>query len=422
MIQSKARAQWIPTVVRYLPARVSGMARHSSNNFDTIRVVAALAVLVSHSFPLSYGSGSPQPLETVSHGQTQFGSVALLVFFVISGYLITQSFDRKPEAVGFLRARALRIFPGLFLALVLTAFVLGPVMTVLPLGRYLGHLGTASYVPVNLTLVLAQYPLPGVFTSNPGGEAANASLWTLKYEFAMYGLVLALGVAGLLRRGAVSVLWLAVITASLGPIRYNLVHFAIPFLGGAAFYVWRDRVILSRGLAMISAAVLSASLLLDGFHLAFAAFGTYLVLYLALSPVVHLPKLARKGDLSYGIYIFAWPVQQVATHLLGASVTWYWNTLLSLPVVLGLAWLSWHLIEKPALALKRPTGATAPDGSRSPPFHANIRDALPVAGQGTQSWLGPAIEPDPSFHHSPFVSVVVPQDAAAKRISYGDGP
>ena len=128
---------------------------------------------------------------------------------------------------------------------------------------------------------------------------------------------------------------------------------AIPFLSGAAFYLWRDRVPLSRGLAIASAVAITPFLLLDGFHLAFSLFGSYLVLYVALSPAVRLPNLARNGDLSYGIYIYAWPVQQAVTHLFGASVTWYGNAAISLPVVLGLAWLSWWLVEKPALVLKR---------------------------------------------------------------------
>ena len=89
-----------------------------------------------------------------------------------------------------------------------------------------------------------------------------------------------------------------------------------------------------------------------GFGLAFATFGAYLVLYLALAPSMRLPNLARWGNLSYGIYIFAWPVQQTVVLLLGSAATWYWTTALSLPATLVLAWLSWRLVERPALSLK----------------------------------------------------------------------
>ncbi len=106
-------------------------------------------------------------------------------------------------------------------------------------------------------------------------------------------------------------------------------------------------------LAAIGAVVLGAALLTGGFRLAFATFGAYLVVYLALAPAVRLPDFARWGDLSYGIYIFAYPAQQTVSYLLGPAVTWWWNVALSLPVVLALAWLSWHLVEAPALSLKR---------------------------------------------------------------------
>ena len=144
--------------------------------------------------------------------------MAVLIFFVISGYLVTQSFDRTPDAVRFFLARALRIFPGLFAALLLTVLVLGPAMTSLPLSRYFTDPATAVYVPINMTLVFMQYPLPGVFASNPGGQAANAVLWTLEYEFFMYAVVLALGMARLLNRITVPILWLAMIILYLWPI------------------------------------------------------------------------------------------------------------------------------------------------------------------------------------------------------------
>jgi len=117
--------------------------------------------------------------------------------------------------------------------------------------------------------------------------------------------------------------------------------------------LWRDRVPLNWSFAALSIMGLGAALLMHGFRLAFATFGAYLVIFLAISPSVRLPNLARKGDLSYGIYIVAWPVQQVVSYLLGPSVTWYWNVAISLPVAIGLAWLSWHFVEGPALSLKR---------------------------------------------------------------------
>lgn len=323
------------------------------NNFDAIRFLAAAAVLVSHSFPIACRTNGAQPLTAFTHGQTNLGSIAVLVFFVISGYLITQSFDRDPAPLRFIKARVLRIFPGLLVALVLTAAVLGAAVTSLPLAQYLTQPDTAQYVYNGLSLVWMQYDLPGVFEGNPARAVVNGSLWTLEYEFLMYLVVLILGMGGLLGRRAVLALWLGALVLSWRWIGGNYVALGTPFLSGAVFYLWRDRVLLDWRLALLSTAALGGAMATGGFRLAFATFGAYLVVYLALAPCVRLPNLARQGDLSYGIYIFAWPVQQTAALLLGSAATWYWDVALSLPAVLALAWLSWHFVERPALLLKR---------------------------------------------------------------------
>lgn len=322
------------------------------NNFDTLRIVAALAVLVSHAFPLALGDRRPQPLKILSHGQTDLGSVAVLVFFVISGYLITQSFDRAPIAKRFLWARCLRIFPALFLAVSLSAILLGPAFTWLPAGAYFADPTTLSYMLGNASLLHMQYNLPGVFEHNPTPSIVNGSLWTLQYEFLMYLGVLTLGKLRLLRRWVVLVFLAISLLLSWRWTGGDYVAFGAPFAAGAALYLWRDRVPLDWRLAGISAALLGISLLSYGFRIAFVLFGAYLVIYLAMARSVRLPDFARRGDFSYGVYAFAFPVQQSVAYLIGGQHAWYTNVLVSLPVVLGLAALSWHVIEEPALALK----------------------------------------------------------------------
>ena len=324
-----------------------------SNNFDTLRLCAAIGVLISHSFPLSFDAAEPQPLYLLTDGQTELGSISVLIFFVISGYLITQSFGRSPFALRFIAARALRIVPGLFVALVLTAAVLGPAVTTLPLDQYFSRPDTAWYVPRNLSLFMLQYGLPGVFDANPARGVVNGALWTLQYEVLMYLVVLALGMARLLRPGVVLALWLGVMLLSWRWIGALRVQFGTPFLSGAVLYLWRDRVPLDWRLAVVSAAALPVTAQARGVRQAFPPCGAYLVIFTATMPSVRLPNLARGGDLSYGLYIFAWPVQQTVTCLIGPPLTWYENVAVSLPVVLGLAALSWHLVEKPALSLKR---------------------------------------------------------------------
>ena len=324
-----------------------------SNNFDALRFCAAISVLVSHSFPLSFDIATPQPLETFSVRQTDLGLIAVFVFFVISGYLITQSFDRSPFVLRFVKARILRIYPGLFEVAFVTVILLGPAVTVLPIHQYLSQPETMWYIPHALSLFSIQYQLPGVFKNNPVRGVINGSLWTLEYEVLMYLVVLALGVARLLRRGVVLALWAGAMVLDWRWLGGNTVAFAVPFLGGAVLYLWRDRVPLDWRLAVIAAVALGIAMHTRGFRLAFGMLGAYLVVFIATAPSVRLPNLARKGDLSYGIYIFAWPVQQTVTYLLGPPLPWYGNLAISLPVVLVLAALSWHLVESPALSLKR---------------------------------------------------------------------
>ncbi len=296
-----------------------------------------------------------QPLAIFSRDQTDLGSVAVLVFFVISGYLITRSFDRSPQPLRFLKARALRIFPGLFLTLVLTAVLLGPTITTLPLGAYFRDPNTAQYVYGGLSLVWLQYDLPGVFQGNPTAGVVNGSLWTLYYEFLMYLMVLALGMARVLRRDLVLVLWAVAMALLWRWVGGYYVAFGVPFLSGAVLYLWRDRVPLDWRLAAIGAVILLVSLHTTAFRLAFATVGAYLVMFLAVAPSVRLPNLARRGDLSYGIYIFAYPVEQTVAYVFGPAVTWQWVAVLSLPASLVLASLSWHFVEAPALSLKGPS-------------------------------------------------------------------
>jgi peptidoglycan/LPS O-acetylase OafA/YrhL len=123
------------------------------------------------------------------------------------------------------------------------------------------------------------------------------------------------------------------------------------FMAGSVLYHWQLPL---RGWVALLCALLSlVAFVTGGFRIACASVGAYLIVYIALAPRIRLPNLARWGDLSYGTYIWAFPVQQIVSAALGAWVTWYLNLAISLPVVLALAWVSWHFVEAPALRLKK---------------------------------------------------------------------
>jgi peptidoglycan/LPS O-acetylase OafA/YrhL len=350
------------------------------NNFDALRLVAAASVVFSHSFLITEGTQDHEWLIWFTGNQSILGLVGVFVFFAISGFLVTQSFEATGDVWRFLVKRALRIFPGLLVATALSAFVLAPVVTTLCPSAFLLRPEPYEYVIGNTLLDQTVHELPGVmFVNNPVGLEINGSLWTLRLEFAMYLMVLALGMLRLLSLRVA----LLLVAFGMACLHFNmldelekwgwffqllsgwgwLVGF---FAAGMVLYKLRHTRIFDGRIALLAFAGLVLSVPLRQFILLFPLFGCYLVLWLALTPRLPVIPAARFGDLSYGIYIYGWPVEQGVIWLLGGRAVWWQVFLLALPTAAALAFLSWHLVESPALRLK-------PKTRRSPMTHR--RDA-----------------------------------------------
>jgi len=364
------------------------------NNFDALRLVAAAAVVFSHSFLIAEGTQDREPLILLTGNQSILGLVGVFVFFAISGFLVTQSFEQTGDAWRFLAKRALRIFPGLFVATLLSAFVLAPLVTTLSTGAYLTNPAPWEYVLGNTLLDQTVHELPGVmFVNNPVGLEINGSLWTLRCEFVMYLMVLVLGVLRLLTvRVGLFLLafgmvclhsnmldefekwgWFFQVLSGWG----WLVSF---FAAGMVLYKLRDTRLLDGRIALLALAGLALSIPLRQFILLFPVFGCYLALWLALTPRLPVIPAARFGDLSYGIYIYGWPAEQGAIWLLGGHAAWWQVFLIALPAAAALAFLSWHLVERPALRLKPATRRPA----ASPRRDAGVE----VGGTASMASLG----------------------------------
>ena len=327
------------------------------NNFTLMRLLLALAVIVSHAFSVASGRVEDEPLTLAT--TFTLGEHAVNGFFAISGFLVTMSFDNRGWR-DYVVARKLRIAPALIAATLVVALVLGPALTRLPLAAYLGDAGTWRFIVGTLTTFKSSAPLPGLFEANPY-RFPMGTVWTLKYETFCYIGVFAAGLIGLFNRR-----WPALIAAAglgLAVMGLDLLHpnatkglqtalrLTFIFAAGAALYVWRDRVRLS-GVALAGLAVLTAVL-----HATFAykllMFSTeaYGMILVALAPALTHRRLAIANDLSYGTYLYGWPVQQSLLALFPAAAA---ATLL-LPAValtVAVAAVSWFVIEKPALALK----------------------------------------------------------------------
>lgn len=328
------------------------------NHFGLLRLVLALAVVVSHAFSVATGSVEDEPWAQTT-GFT-LGEHAVNGFFAISGFLVTMSYDRRGWR-DYLVARTLRIAPGLVAATLVVALGLGAAMTRLDLGAYLADPQLRRFITGTLTTFKSASALPGVFDKNPL-PFPMGTVWTLKYETLCYLGVLVGGLLGLLARPKLALAMGGLLLAATllrefvdpdGPKGVETaLRLPLIFLAGGLVYLFRDQVPLSLpGLALGLAALvlLSPTPLYKPALYLVTAWG---VLVLALAPALTRWRSEPPSDLSYGVYLYGWPIQQASHALFPAAsvMTLFWPGLLA---TLAIAWLSWHLVEKPALGLKR---------------------------------------------------------------------
>jgi peptidoglycan/LPS O-acetylase OafA/YrhL len=344
--------------------RIAEHAGSRQNNFNALRLIAAVMVLVSHSFPLT---GHAEPVASI-FGQT-LGELGVSIFFAISGFLIAKSWADDPDPLHFAIKRALRLIPALVTAVLLTALVVGPIVSTLSLSSYLARFEVYRYIAENSVLYTVNGRLPGVFVHNVYPAAVNGSLWTLPVESIAYVAAAVLGVVGALRErvGLTILSFIALLLLSTplldvgaisvsGPVGSNLgliLYLGGLFNAGVLLFALRERLVLRWDIAALLAAVWIAT-----FDTAWVRTGAmlaipYLVLVLAYRTPRWVSAITRPGDLSYGIYVYAFPAQQVAAYAWGPRLgPGTMLALVAIPVYV-LALLSWRLIEAPALRLKR---------------------------------------------------------------------
>lgn len=344
---------------------LSNFTQGRNNNFNLIRIVAALAVLIGHSFPLTKGSGAAEPFGEMLG--MSMGTIAVDLFFIISGFLVTASLLIRQNAIEFIWSRVLRIFPALLIMLFLTVFALGVFFTTFPLSSYFTDSKTYIYLVGCTTLIAgAAYNLPGVFDDNPYKYVVNGSLWTLTYEIRMYAILaflwIALRITNSIRLRTFKMIIIA--GAVLAGVLVNVSHFYISteghferlffmFFSGAAFYVLKERIRLSHMYFWLFVITLLSSAIANthAFFLVYTLTIAYVLFYIAYIPSWPIRKYNSVGDYSYGVYIYAFPIQQsVAALVPGISVVSM--ALISASLTFLLAALSWHLIERHALGLK----------------------------------------------------------------------
>lgn len=343
-----------------------------NNSMGMLRVVFASLVIVSHAFPI--GGWGTDPADDWWHGQADISTLGLLGFFALSGFLVTRS-ARRRDVVQYFWARFLRIYPAYFVVLLVGAFLVGPWFYAREHGSLGGYWrshpeGPFTYVLLNLGVEQRQRGIADVWRDLPHGEISEASvlnipLWTLWWEVVCYVMVGGLAVLGILKlaRFVVPLLALvlmagATITEYVPEVGWSyaqgkILSLVCIFLLGATLELYADKVPMARrwGLLAIGVVVLTLSTGLFS-SVGYAAFA-YLVLWLSVYLPAALHGVGRRTDLTYGLYIYGWPVAMGLADY-GVPQAWgYWAfVLMTFALTVPLAWLSWHYIEKPALALK----------------------------------------------------------------------
>lgn len=324
--------------------------RGRPNNVLLLRLTLALAVLVAHSVDLLMGAPF-EPAWWLTRQRMGLGDIAVDGFMVLSGYLVCESWMLSGGAAGFLAKRLLRIYPAFILCCAACVLIVAPLSG--------GGLRSASPGGILVSTLLLQEPrVPGAMLDVPFRGSMNGSLWTIAVEFQCYLVLAGLGLIGVLRRPPLVHIaaWTAVLfyggVTVLG-LGTPFARLAVFFALGAWTYVFRDRVPRDGRLAIAAVAMLALTDISPGpaFDLVLPFAGSYLLLWAASAAVVKLPGWLARSDYSYGAYLYGWPVQQLVIRDLGV-VSPPLLFLISLPLTLAATALSWHAVERRALALK----------------------------------------------------------------------
>ncbi|MFD5084640.1 acyltransferase family protein [Kitasatospora sp. NPDC058201] len=390
------------------------------NGFGLLRLVLALSVIFAHAMPL--GMGKHDLGYDQAQGQTNVGAMAVAGFFVLSGLLITRSGMRLSTG-RFMWNRAIRILPGLWVCLLVTALVIAPLVAYHQ-GRLDGFWshpqGPWSYLKANYGIGVGQWGVSGLLDHNPHPTAFNGSVWSLSYEVFCYLAVAALAALGILHRArwAVALLvagmyaYLVSMAVDFDRLRLplyaptDLQGWRFPFLDwlsmemllpvgfmfglGAVAELYKKRLPINPVAGVLAFGVVLATAHYGGFTVIGLPAFAYVLLVLAARMPGPLTKVGTKVDLSYGVYIYAFPIQQCLTLWEVNRHGYAVYTALSVALALLAALCSWFLVEKPALKLKDL-------GLRRPP----------KAGPGTAGTAAPAAAPAGATAPAPLGGVGV---------------
>lgn len=352
------------------------------NNFDLLRLLLAITVIYSHCYVIYFGKTiDTEPFMKLSHNQMDLGGLAANCFFIISGFLITRSYERS-EFSTYLFNRIVRIYPGYFVAFLISLLVVGPVSTINashPFGEWLVYYDDLDIRMSVKRLLTIQKPVaPGGFKDLRLQAMVNEPLWTIQYEFISYlvlPVVIFLG-AKSNRLAAVSLFFIGYAILLLQDHAHVLLwksytgtyitqpafypRFLTYFFSGSLFYLFREHIQYRMSLVILSlGGLFLACTTWPVINLIMPIGGSYLLFCLAYHPSMRFHNFAKWGDLSYGTYLYAWPVQQMILYFTPFKLGPIRLFILTLPFTLLVAYMSWHCVEKVFLNMKKKHSMTS---------------------------------------------------------------
>ena len=340
----------MPTIIRFrFNHKMPSTSPSRQNNFDFLRVLAALLVLFGHQLALS---GQP---EITIFPHLSVGTFAVFVFFSISGFLISASWRSDPQVWRFVAKRFLRIWPGFAVVTLLAAFVMGPLVSIYSMEEYFSSPRLYHYLH-NLRMSI-QYDLPGVFQTNPYPHAVNGSMWTIPLEIRCYLLLLLVGLVRLIKFPSLvfgmTLLFCAdvfIFNTVNAPMAWHFIAFFFVGVSLDLYRAWwlpHSRIIFV-GLLAIAAILVMLRL----YELALLMVLPLASIWFGLQSFTGFNAVGKFGDMSYGLYLYAFPVQQLFFYLQGVTLPFWLGLAVTTLTTVFCAYLSWHLIERPALRLK----------------------------------------------------------------------
>ncbi|WP_299286355.1 acyltransferase [uncultured Mucilaginibacter sp.] len=351
------------------------------NNFDILRFLLATIVIYSHCYVLCYAKViDTEPGMIFTRNQMDLGGIAVDFFFVTSGFLIFRSFEYSSTFASYLKKRIRRICPAFFIAFILSVLFFGMLGAtdrhhiIGSWTKYFLNLQYKKQTIINI-LTLRKPPLQNTFTLNPLPGMMNEPLWSIQYEFVCYLIVPLAAMASVFKKKWIALflfllsyivffLQLKYPEFSLGlytsifyryPINffseildsYILPRLFVYFFSGACFYLFRKQILRKKTLVVLAAIAIVVSCIGVPFiNLTLPIAGSYLFFYITYHPNICFTNFAKNGDFSYGMYLYAWPIQQLFMYFLGRHLDPYRLFFCVFPAVYFTAFLSWHCLEK----------------------------------------------------------------------------